>query len=482
MSTRRSLAYAFLDRYAALALSIVASMVLARLLTPAEVGVYSVAMALLALAATVRDMGAGQYLVREKDLTPERIRAVWTVQLGIGVALAVLVFAASVPAAAFYREPVMRDILWLLALNYLVNPFGSITYAWLIREMRYDSIAVMRFGSALASTVVSVVLAWRGHGAISLAWGSLCGTVANAAISMCYRPGGYPWLPGAQGIGRVLSFGGRLTVASLMRTLATGAPEFLLGRLQGLAAAGFYSRSQGLVAMFDRLVSDAVGNVAMALFSKEARANHDSRPSFLRAIAYVTALSWPFAVSLCLLAHPATRVLYGAQWDASVPLTRWLAAGMAFMSLVPLSTAVLVGTGDMNRLMKATAVLAVAAIAAAATGASLGLWQIGATLFAGSVVGGTAFLATACRVLDVRAAALWQALRPSAVVAICTGAGAAVSPLWFGATPDRSILPLAVGAAGALFGLLAGLRVSRHPLTAEIARLSPLLGRWLGAR
>ena len=71
-------------------------------------------------------------------VTPARIRAVWTLQLGIGVVLAVLAGVASTPVSSFYGEPRMREIMWLLGLSYLVNPFGSLTYAWLMRTLRFE--------------------------------------------------------------------------------------------------------------------------------------------------------------------------------------------------------------------------------------------------------------------------------------------------------------------------------------------------------
>ena len=84
MSTRNSLFFSFLDRYASLVITIISSMVIARLLTPAEIGVFSVTIVLVSFVTTVRDMGAGQYMVQEKELTTERIRSVWAVQLGLG--------------------------------------------------------------------------------------------------------------------------------------------------------------------------------------------------------------------------------------------------------------------------------------------------------------------------------------------------------------------------------------------------------------
>lgn len=134
-----------MDRYSGLAITVASSMVIARLLTPAEIGVFSVTMVLLMFASTVRDMGAGQYLVQEKELTVDRIRAVWAVQLGLGLGLACLVLLISHPVAVFYKEPRMRDIMWVVALNYAINPFGSLTHAWLMREMRFESSALIRF-------------------------------------------------------------------------------------------------------------------------------------------------------------------------------------------------------------------------------------------------------------------------------------------------------------------------------------------------
>lgn len=111
MPTRKSLFFSFLDRYASLAINVLSSMVIARLLTPAEIGVFSVTMVLLMFVATVRDMGAGQYLLQEKELTNDRIRAVWAVQLGLGIGLACVVLLASYPVSIFYKEPDRKSVV-----------------------------------------------------------------------------------------------------------------------------------------------------------------------------------------------------------------------------------------------------------------------------------------------------------------------------------------------------------------------------------
>lgn len=482
-SIRRSLAFAFIDRYASLVIGIVSSMVIARLLRPDEVGTYSVAMALLTLLSTVRDMGAGQYLVREKRLTNDRIRAVWTVQLGIGCILGITVAAASVPVAHFYRQPMMQEILILLGIGYLVNPFGSITYAWLIREMRYDAVALMRFVATATTAIVSIWLACLGFGALSLAWGGLCGTLANALVAVFYRPRQYPWKPGLRHVRSVIAFGGQLTAVSLLRSLATSAPEFIIGRVQGLAAAGYLSRANGLVGMFDRLVNDAVSNVAMALFAREAREGADPKAKFLRALAYVTALSWPFAICLALLADPLVHVLYGGQWTHSVALVRWLAGGLAFASIIPLCNATMTGLSATRPLMVSSAVGCLLLLAGAAAAAPFGVQALVRLLMLAYALYAVVALHGVHRAIGASWGELWRALWPSLPLAACTATVPLGLVLHVDVVPVPPLVFLAAAGTGAIGGFLLGLRMTGHVVRSElVGALPPFarpLRRWL---
>ena len=468
MPTRKSLLFSFLDRYAGLLISVASSMVIARLLTPTEIGVFSVTMVLLAFVATVRDMGAGQYLVQERDLTTERIRAVWAVQLGLGFALACLVVVASYPVAIFYNEPRMRDIMLLVALNYLINPFGSLTYAWLMREMRFQSVAMMRFLSATSGAFVAIWLAWKGLGPISLAFGSLASTVVNALVAVYFRPKFFPWLPGIHEIRRVLAFGSKLTFSTIIRTLENGAPELLLGKLQSLGAAGMFSRSNGLVQMFNRLIVDAVASVCLPWFAKQSREQGSFVEPFLKATAYVTAIGWSFCLALICLAHPIVRVLYGAQWDQSVDLTRLIAAAMLFAVPATLCGTALLSAGAVATIGRVTALAAIQGVALVAVGASQGLMPMGLAIIAASVITASLWLQAISKHLDLSLFALLRSLRSSMLVALMASIGPAISLWIYGPYPESSAMPLVFGGITGSVGFLAGVMIFDHPLREEI--------------
>lgn len=471
MSIRKSLAFSLLDRYASLVVAVASSMVLARLLTPSQIGVFAVTMAMLALVSTMRDFGAGQYLLQEKDLTRDRIRAVWTVQLGVGMLFAALTLLSSSFVAEFYREPEIQAIMLVLAVNYLINPFGSITYSWLMREMRYDAIAVARFSGSLTGAVTSVVLAYEEHGPISLAYGSVVTTFVNATVASMFRPAGYPWLPGTRELRRVLSFGAKFTSSTVAGTITSNSPEYFLGRLQNASAVGHFSRANGLVQMFNRLVTDAVWSVAYAWFSKATRDGVSIAQPLLSAINYVIPLAAAFAAVLALLAHPIVRVLYGAQWDDSVDVARLLALGMFLFSPVNLCGAALMSAGRVDLVLKLTLLHLAATLAAVGIAAPWGVLPVAALMVAVSGVVALCWLVAAQRVTGFAWREAARIAAGGVVIGACSGAAPLLSIIVWGSRPESPWPPLLLGVSGAAAGFLISIKATRHPIEAELDRV-----------
>lgn len=473
MSTRRALLFSYVDRYAALAIGIATSMVIARLLTPTEVGVFSVTMVLISFTAALRDLGSGQYLVQEPELTCDRMRATWTVQLLSGLTLAIVVGAAAWPVSRFYEEPRMLPIMGLVALNFAVNPFGSMTYAWLMRHLRFGALAVMRVTGVAVNSAVSIALAWKGFGPISLAYGSLAGTLANACAARLFRDPALPRWPGRRELRRVLAFGSRLSASSIARTAAEGAPEMLLGKLQSLTAAGLFSRANGLAQMFNRLMLDAALVVAQPLFACTLREGRSLMPLYLRAMSYLCAIGWAFFIGLALLAEPTVRLLYGNQWAASVEVARALCVAAMLALPAALCPVALIAMGLVRLHLRLTVAAALTTAAGAAAGSLFGLLETALGVLGAQAINTSLWLYHTLKQPSIGTTGLWATLRRSAALAgmtaavpltlVIAGRGEPL-PLW---TP-----PVAATLGSAVFMLSSVL--IRHPIATE---WRPLLKR-----
>ena len=177
---RRSALWALGGAQASALVTLASGLVLARLLQPHETGTYAMAAVLVALANLFRDFGVGTYVVQEPLLTPAKLRAALGVALATAWAMALALWAGSVPFASLMNEPAVAPVLQILALNFVVIPFGSVAYSVLRRDMRFRDRATIETAAIVAQAGVGIVLAAP---LVRLLYGASKGWRAAAASS-----------------------------------------------------------------------------------------------------------------------------------------------------------------------------------------------------------------------------------------------------------------------------------------------------------
>jgi O-antigen/teichoic acid export membrane protein len=472
MAVRSSLALSALDSYLGLVLQVVSTAIIARILTPEQAGVFAVAAVFAALASTFRDFGVAEYLIQEKALDDESIRAALAVNIAVSWAMAASLFALAPAAGSFYREPGVADVMRVQSISFLLIPFGAVTMAWFRREMDFKPQLIAGLVANVTSFVVAVGLAVNGSGYMSLAWSSVAGVVVTVATSMAMRPKSFPRWPALRGVGRVIRFGKFASGIYIFGQAGKGAPEMIIGRTQDMAAVGMFSRAYGLVEVFNRLVLRSVMPVCLPYFAKAVREQGSPLPGLLTAISYLTVIGWTFLFFMAAAAYPAVRLLYGVQWLDAIPLARILCAVAAIELIYYPAKEAMLAQGrakESNSLQMVIQGLRVTGLLAAIP---FGLQGACWGLLAASALGAFA----AHRFLAASIALRWtdslEALWPSLRVATL-----AVAPfaLWTLLMPidEGNYLRCAV-AGGILTTLLwaAAMRGFRHPLWPEVVRIA----------
>ena len=484
MSTvRKSLAFSALDSYVGLVLSIASTVVIARILTPEQTGVFAVAAVFASLASTFRDFGVAEYLIQERELTDAMIRAALSVNIAISWVMAMLLFVLAPLVADFYRSPGVAQVMQVQSVNFLLIPFGAVTMAWFRREMNMKPIFIAGLVANIVSFVVSITLALHGFGFMSLAWSSLAGVAVTVAVSVWMRPAAFPRWPGLQGIGRVLQFGKFASGVYIFGQAGKGAPEMIIGRAQDMAAVGMFSRGNGLVEIFNRLVLRSIMPVCLPYFAKGVREHGSPKPGLLTAMSYLTAVGWPFLLIMGIGAYSAIRLMYGAQWLAAVPLSQLLCAAAALELIYYPAKEAMLSLGkarESNSLQLGIQALRVAGLLAAVpfglAGACWGL-LVAALLGAGL---SHWYLA---KLLGLRLADCMTALLPSLAVSLMAALPMAVWALVSPIGEHNYITVSLVGGALGALGWIGALCALRHPLWSELTALTwPLWSRLRGEK
>lgn len=469
MSIRRAAIWSFASQYASFLIQFATSVIISRFyLLPADVGLFSIALAAAMVVAIFQDMGISRFVTGQPEMREEHLRDYAAVAVGLGWGIAALVAAGAVPLARFYHETGLVKVMLIIAGSYALFPFSIVPAAMLTRALDFRRLFHANAGSALAGAVVAITSAAHGAGPASLAWGMVATTLTRLAVVLAAHPI-LPRRPASLDVVRpMLGFGGSSFVISLSGAIGMRCQDLIVGRMLGVAATGLFTRASALAGQLTTLMVGAVNSVFYPAFAKKRDAGEDLAAPYLHLIACNTGITWAAALGLAISAEPVVHLLYGPRWAEVAPLLRWTALAELFFVAMPLQMDVPILLGRIKPLVWInlfdTFITVLILVLAC-------LWGLEAAAV-GRILTGAIWLAIYAsyipRLVGIRLSALGLAYLKSAVVAL-----AAIIPLglarwagWFGA--DMGLLPLLGLALAGVCCWLAALPLVRHPFWQEV--------------
>jgi O-antigen/teichoic acid export membrane protein len=320
MAVRTSIAFSVGAQAITLVAMLSSSVVLARLLTPYEMGVYAVAVAVAGIIAIFQSLGLNNQIIRDPDLSPERLGTILAIILLQALGLCALVFLISWPASTWLAEPGVGNVLRIMAGTAALNVLSTFPGGLLERSLRYGWIALGAVMSAVINSGLTIWLAFGGFSYMSFAYASFCAATLNLAIlawasraQLGVRPTLSLWRS-------TLSFSANILAVSAMATSIQRLPDLLLGRMLGLAPLGVFSRASEISAMISRTAIPTLTRILFSALAEYYRQCGQVGPAYRRVILLMTGLFWPAFAGLAVLATPTISLLFGAQWTTAGPL------------------------------------------------------------------------------------------------------------------------------------------------------------------
>jgi O-antigen/teichoic acid export membrane protein len=468
-SIRRAFLFASGGRYIIMATNLCSAVVMARLLTPAEYGLYVIGSAVFAIAEAIRELGSGSYLIQQQDLTIEKIRSMFTVNLLVTALATVIILFVAGSVSNYYATPDLERYVQVALLAYLMGPFVYPTLALMNRGMEFGSLAIVGVVTTLANAIITIVLALLGFRYMSFAWAGVASAALGSFLVFALRPD-FTMLRFSLTEWRgVLKFGVYDSAISLLIRMWDYMPYLILGRLMNAEIVGLWQRAMWLCLFPERVILAGFGAVALSAFSEKSRQGVDLQKSYLRAIACITAVQWPAQIMIVLLAHPLVLIVLGRQWLEAVPLIQVLGFALMFTFPTGLNYPTLVAKGAIS-----VNFLLVLAQGIIATAIFLGGARYGARAAAvGMLVAIPINAIVSMLVLRAQIGFRWGELaaalgRSAVTTAICAMPLALIT----GAkdATDLSVLNAIAAVAACAPAWLIGLRLTDHPLWLEVSR------------
>jgi O-antigen/teichoic acid export membrane protein len=351
LDVRQSLGWSFGEHATQFALGAVGSIIIARLLTPAEVGVFALAISASYLLSALSGAGVDFYLIREPQLDASKIRSAFGVMIITSWLSGLVLLLLREPAARLYGEPGMAPIMGLISVSFFLAPLGLPARSLLTREMRFDVLYRIALLGTLVGTTTSVSLAFLGFSFYALACGTISSTVVMNLFALIHKPDHLGLWPSLGRWKEVLRFGGLVSAANLAGTAAEQGARFVLGALQAPASVALYERALSLSVVPAQALLGPLARVQTPAYAEAIRKGRPITAALLRVTKATTAIAWPIFAVIGTLSVPLVVTIFGENWRTAGEILPFILLAQALLAAVPQPGVVLIPSGHVVRLL-----------------------------------------------------------------------------------------------------------------------------------
>lgn len=312
------------ERIMAQLVSLIVSIVLARLLDPENYGVISIVMIFITLCDAIVTGGFGNAIVQKKDADELDVNTMLICSMATSAVLYIILFVSAPFIADFYQMEIIRPILRVLGLRLLISGVNSIQRAWIQKRMLFKRFFISTSFGTIISAVVGISMAYMGAGVWALVGQYLTNSFIDTFVLFVTND----WRPKLQfsfeRAKQMLSYGWKVLLTTVVYTIEGDLRSLIVGKQFGSADLAYYDQGKKFPNLLVSNINTSISNVMFPVLSK----NQDNRGRMKlicrRSIKTSTYLLAPLLLGLIAVSNEFVRVVLSDKWLPCVPFLQIL--------------------------------------------------------------------------------------------------------------------------------------------------------------
>jgi PST family polysaccharide transporter len=312
-------------------LSVVSTIVLARLLVPADFGLVALATTMLAILSAITNLSMAAALIHHKEPTEAHYHTAWTLGVARGLVLALLFCVGAQPLAGLYGEPRLDEVMYALSISIFLTGLSNPRLIMMQKKLVFWQVFVLHVANHLVMAIVSIVVALI----YQTYWALVAGAVAGQLVATILSYSLFPFRPhlSLRHAGELWSFSIWLTLGQAVKTMNYRFDHLLIGGVLGRSALGFYTVGSNLAIVASKEAVLPLTQTLFPAFSAVSDNLDRLRRAYQRAQATVTAIALPAGIGFALIADPLVRLAMGAKWAPAIIVIQVIGSVYAFSTL-----------------------------------------------------------------------------------------------------------------------------------------------------
>ena len=352
MKLTSALRWSFIGQVSYIVLYFTFNLILSRILSPTDFGVYAIVNTFIIFFSLIKDFGLGNYLITTKDISKQLCDTIFYSNLLFTTLLCLIILLVSPYIALFYQDPRLTVLIRLSALTFIIDAICTVPNAMLIRKMDFFRLFILKVSSISLAGVSAIILALSGWGIYSLVLQAILISLLSGLVLFYF----YPYLPGANFERSRLKAIGRFSLPlffdQFIQYFSRNLDNLIIGRLFGPFSLGLYNRAYTIMQMPLQNISSSVSSVLLPVLSSSVGDLDRLSAIYRKAISGIAFISFPLMGYVFVYAHEVIYFLYGSKWaGVSDILMIFSIVGMLETIIVPSGT-LLMSSGKTFQLLK----------------------------------------------------------------------------------------------------------------------------------
>lgn len=341
-----------IERFAVQGIQFVIGLILARILSPSDYGIIGMLAIFIAISQTIIDSGFSKALIQKQDRNETDFSTAFFFNIAVGLFCYLILFFASPYIASFFKEPILKNVLRVLAINLFLNSLAVVPVAKLSIKVDFKTQSKASIISAILSGALGIVLAYMGVGVWALVAQSVCHSFVNVTLLwylLKWRPLiKYSW----KSFKSLFGYGGNILIAGIISTIYDNINTLVIGKFYTPMDLGYYTRGQQFPSLLSTNLTAIVQRVTFPILSKIQ--DDDNRLlSVYRDYIKISSLGIFFLlVFLSSIAEPLVSFLLTDKWIDAVIYLQVFCYALMFDHICAINLNLLYVKGKTNLVLR----------------------------------------------------------------------------------------------------------------------------------
>lgn len=326
-------------------LGILTKIILARILFPADFGIFAMAIIAIQFLGLFVGVGLSSAVVYRREEPQKTISTALIIAVAAGLFLSFFSFLSSSFVSNFFHEPILAPIIRWISLILIFDSISTILYAGLVKELHFKRKAFVDISATVLYSVVVLILALYGFGAWSLIIAYIVQHILQALMLWVLSPI-KPILYFDKEIAKeVFHFGKYALATSIIGWAITSIDNIWVGRKIGDQGLGYYSLGFNIATLPVLSLTHIITGVFHPVFAKVRDDQEKIKHAYLKPLEWSLLFILPISAGLFLLADIIVPVIFGERWLAMIPLLKIFAAYSILRTVCTIISHLLEGIG-----------------------------------------------------------------------------------------------------------------------------------------